>query len=381
MVVTVLYALAILSGGTITWRRAFVSLKARMLDMNVLMTIAVVGAAAIGEWQEGATVIFLFALGGWLESRSLARTRRSIPRPSRIRTRTHTGAPGRALRFTVPTGDVRVGETLVVRPGERVALDGVISVGSSAVDEAPITGESLPGRQDGRRPRLRGFAQHERPARGAGHRARRGLHARARRPARRGGAGRTARRPSSSSIASRAGTPRLSGLAVRRGRPPLAAPLLGQSWGGFESWVYRALVLLVVSCPCALVISTPVAIVSAITRASRDGVLVKGGAFLEIAPHRFGAIAFDKTGTLTLGQPGVVEIFADGARARLLRTRRVARGQLEPSGRPCGRAEAERVGAGAVRCDVRGAPGRGVGGLVDGRHIRLVSPSFAAEIR
>ncbi|MBA4370989.1 MAG: cadmium-transporting ATPase, partial [Coriobacteriaceae bacterium] len=148
---TVFYALAIVAGGTVTWRRAWVSLKARMLDMNVLMAIAVVGAAAIGEWAEGATVVFLFALGGTLESRSLARTRRSIRdlmdlTPPTVRLRR------RAAEVEVGPAEAAVGETMVVRPGERIALDGTVISGNSAVDESPVTGESVPvGKAEGDR--------------------------------------------------------------------------------------------------------------------------------------------------------------------------------------------------------------------------------------
>lgn len=376
---TAAYALAILAGGTITWRRAFVSLRARMLDMNVLMTIAVIGAAAIGEWQEGATVIFLFALGGWLESRSLARTRRSIrdllafePELARVR---RAGAD-----VLVPPAEVRIGETLVIRPGERVALDGVIMQGSSALDEAPITGESVPvDKTFGDRVfagslNTSGLVEVEVAALSADSTLARIIFLVEEAQA--------AKAPSQQLVErfSRWYTPAVVGLAVFIAVvPPVAGPLLGQSWGGFESWLYRALVLLVISCPCALVISTPVAIVSAITRASRDGILVKGGAFLETTA-KVRAIAFDKTGTLTLGKPEVVEVFAEDPRALLA----LAVSLESNSNHPLARAvvaHAERGGvAPAPVAEFEELPGRGVGGIVDGRHIRLVSPSFAAEI-
>ncbi len=374
-----LYALAIVAGGLITWRRAFVSLKARMLDMNVLMTIAVIGAAAIGQWQEGATVIFLFALGGWLESRSLERTRRSIrdllafePEQARVR---RAGA-----ETLVPPAEVMLGETLVVRPGERVALDGVIAKGVSALDEAPITGESVPvDKAEGDRVfagslNTSGLIEIEVAALAGDSTLSRIIFLVEEAQA--------AKAPAQQFVDrfSRLYTPIVVWLAVGIATlPPLAAWVLGASWGGFESWLYRALVLLVISCPCALVISTPVAIVSAITRASRDGVLVKGGAFLETAA-KVRTIAFDKTGTLTHGRPTVVEIAAENPRQLL----ELAASLEANSNHPLARAvvaHAEREGVAPLAVtEFEELPGRGVGGVIAGRHVRLVSPAFAAEI-
>ena len=376
---TVLYALAIFAGGLITWRRAFVSIRARMLDMNVLMTIAVIGAAAIGEWQEGATVIFLFALGGWLESRSLERTRRSIrdllafePEQARVR---------RAEREElVAPADVLVGETLIVRPGERVALDGIIASGASALDEAPITGESIPT-DKGAGDRVfagslntSGLLEVEVTSLSTDSTLTRIIYLVEEAQA--------AKAPAQQFVDrfSRLYTPIVVWLAVGIATlPPVAAWALGADWGGFESWLYRALVLLVISCPCALVISTPVAIVSAITRASRDGVLIKGGAFLEMAA-KVRAIAFDKTGTLTHGRPVVVELSAEEPRAFLALAASLEANSNHPLARAVV-AEAEREGVALQPVsEFEELPGRGVGGMVAGRRLRLVSPSFAAEI-
>ncbi len=376
---TVLYALAILAGGLITWRRAFVSIRARMLDMNVLMTIAVIGAAAIGEWQEGATVIFLFALGGWLESRSLERTRRSIrdllafePEQARVR---------RAEREElVAPADVQVGETLVVRPGERVALDGIIASGASALDEAPITGESIPADKSvGDRVfagslNTSGLLEVEVTALSTDSTLTRIIYLVEEAQA--------AKAPAQQFVDrfSRLYTPIVVWLAVGIATlPPVAAWVIGADWGGFESWLYRALVLLVISCPCALVISTPVAIVSAITRASRDGVLIKGGAFLEVAA-KVRAIAFDKTGTLTHGRPVVVELSAEEPREFLALAASLEANSNHPLARAVV-AEAEREGVALQPVsEFEELPGRGVGGMLAGRRLRLVSPSFAAEI-
>ncbi|HSQ21344.1 MAG TPA: heavy metal translocating P-type ATPase, partial [Coriobacteriia bacterium] len=302
------YGAAILAGGTLVWRRAAASLMARTLDMNVLMTIAVSGAAALGEWGEGATVVFLFALGGLLEARSLARTRRSIrdlmalaPEQARIR---RGGA-----EIMVPPAEVVPGETMLVRPGERVPLDGVIVSGASAFDESPVTGESVPRDRAGGDPVFAGSLNttglvEVRVTASAGETVlARIVHLVEVAQASRAPVQRFVDR------FSRVYTPVVIAVAALLA---FGVPALGQAsglWPGFESWqewVYRALVLLVVSCPCALVVSTPVAIVSAIARASRNGVLVKGGAFLERAAS-VRAVLFDKTGTLTEGRPVLAE--------------------------------------------------------------------------
>lgn len=298
----VAYLLAIFSGGRIIWRRAATSLMARTIDSNVLMTVAVAGAAAIGKWGEGATVIFLFVLGGWLEARLLARTRASVCELSDI-------APTRARvrregdETDVPPTDVGIGEQVVVRPGERVPLDGEIIDGRSALDESPISGESVPvDRSVGDRVfagalnmsgtvLIRTTAASSDTALARIARFLEVAHA-SRAPV-----GRSVDRLSRmyTSVV-------LAGAMLIAVGAPIAGELTGL-WPGVEAWrdwVYRSLVLLVVSCPCTFVVSTPVAVVSAITRAARDGILVKDGAFFELA-GKVRAIVFDKTGTLTSG--------------------------------------------------------------------------------
>jgi Cd2+/Zn2+-exporting ATPase len=266
------------------------SFKARVLDMNVLMTVAVVGAALLGEWGEGATVYFLFALGGLLESRSLDRTRRSIrdlmslaPPTARIK---RDGLVTETL-----AAEVTLGETFVVRPGERIALDGVVTTGQAlwtGCHHRRIPAEDT-GTGSSRAPSTRVACSVEATvaidstlARILSSRKRR-LRVHRHRPSSSGSHGGT--RPQSSLAAAVALLP-----VCARGR---AGSLLGRM-------VRRGLVLLVVSCPCALVISTPVAIVSGITRASRDGVLVSGRVSRTAAT--VDAVAFDKTGTLTRGR-------------------------------------------------------------------------------
>ncbi len=372
------YGLAIITGGTLTWRRAAASLVARTLDMNLLMTIAVTGAAAMGEWSEAATVIFLFALGGLLESRSLTRTRRSIAElmdlaPPRARVR-RDGA-----EEEVEPAQVAVGETVVIRPGERVPLDGVIVEGASAFDESPITGESVPADRSVGDTVYAGTLNTSglvtiRTTAGARDTAlARIVHLVEVAQASRAPVQRFVDR------FSRVYTPVVIVGALALG---VGAPVLGEltgSWAGFEAWrdgMYRALVLLVVSCPCALVVSTPVAIVSGITRATRDGILIKGGAFLELA-GKVQAVVFDKTGTLTEGRPEVVETVPLGAAspARVLGLAAALEGH---SNHPLAAAVVAAAPQGAVMsvAELAEGPGRGMSALVLGE-IRVAVGSLA----
>ena len=389
---TWLYALAIVIGGTMTWRRAALSLKARVLDMNVLMSVAVIGAAAIGEWSEGATVIFLFALGQYLEARAVGRTRSSI-RALMDSAPEQASVKRGGVESRVPSAEVVVGDTIVVRPGERVPLDGEIVSGSSAFDESAITGESVPA------DRSAGDTVW------AGTLSTWGLvEVRVTSPASDSAltrivhlveAAQATRAPVQRFVDrfSRIYTPIVVAAAAMIAFGVPALSYAGAPWPGFEAWdewVYRALVLLVVSCPCALVIATPVAVVSAITRATRDGVLVKGGAFLELAA-KVRAIAIDKTGTLTLGKPEVGEVVPiEAASAEELLAYGVALGSHSnhPVSRALARAGARTEGVVATAAtgagvdatadadapsvtDVIEHPGRGVEATIDGRRLVL----------
>ncbi len=379
---TAAYALAIIAGGTLTWRRALISLRARMLDMNVLMSIAVLGAAAIGQWQEGATVIFLFALGGWLEARALTRTRRSIrdlmdltPPQARVR------RDGQEL--LLPPEDVLIGDVLVVRPGERVALDGTILTGTSAFDEAAITGESIPvdrsagGHVFAGSLNTSGLVEVEVTAVAGSSTLARIIYLVEEAQA--------AKAPAQQMVDrfSRWYTPVVVMFAVLVAvGPPVAGAVMGWDVGTFSTWLYRALVLLVISCPCALVVSTPVAVVSAITRATKDGLLVKGGAYLELAA-KVRAVAFDKTGTLTRGKPAVVDVVGLRGldRAHVLGT---AATLEQHSNHPLAQAAVasarEEGFLPAHAAEFEELPGRGVTALLGERRIALGSPSFAREL-
>ncbi len=377
------YGVAIVFGGLLVWRRALVSLQARMLDMNVLMSVAVAGAVVLGEWGEAATVFFLFALGGLLESRSLARTRSSIRDLMDLAPQLARVSRGGVLE-EVPVAAVRLGETLVVRPGERVPLDGAVLSGSSAIDESPITGESVPAEKSaGDRVfagtlNTTGLLEVEVGALAADSTLARIVYLVEEAQA--------SRAPSQTFVDrfSRIYTPVVIVLAaVIAVVPPLLAALLGVDWGATSEWVQRALVMLVISCPCALVISTPVSIVSGITRASRDGVLVKGGAFLEAAAT-VDAVAFDKTGTLTIGRPEVAAVVGLAVdEAEVLSVAGVLEGH---SNHPIARAVARAAGANgreaprATPAQVEGyeeRPGVGVAGVIGGVRWELCSPACA----
>ena len=376
------YGAAIVTGGWLVLRRAIVSVRSRVLDMNVLMTAAVLGAAGIGEWAEGAAVVFLFSVGGMLESRSLARTRRSIRDLMDL-----TPPVARVVRdgreSELPAAGVAVGALIAVRPGERVPLDGVVVEGHSAVDESPITGESVPADKAAGDTvfagslNTSGLLRVRTTAAAADSTLARIIFLVEEAQA--------ARAPSQQLVErfSRYYTPAVIALAVVIATvPPALAVLLGADWGGFSEWFYRALVMLVVSCPCALVISTPVSIVSAITRATRDGVLVKGGAHLEMAA-RIAAVAFDKTGTLTCGTPEVADVVALNATdaAHVLEIAALLEAHSNhPIARAVVRAAGEAAaGSAAHLTSYENVPGRGVRGVVDSIPSAVGSPAFIAS--
>lgn len=296
-----LFALAILAGGYMIVRGAWQSLRVFTLDMNVLMTVAVIGAILLGEWAEGATVVFLFAVGNALQAHTIGRTRRSIrnlmdmsPKEAVVKRAGQT--------FTLPVEQLVVGDIILVRPGDRIPMDGVVVAGRSSVNQAPITGESLPvakypgGTVYAGTLNERGSLEVRVTKLAADTTLARIIHMVEEAQAQKAPAQHFV------DVFARYYTPVviLAALGIAA-LPPL---LLGLE---FAEWFYRALILLVIACPCALVISTPVAIVSAIGNAARNGVLIKGGAQLE-ALAKVRAVALDKTGTVTIGRPAVTDV-------------------------------------------------------------------------
>jgi Cd2+/Zn2+-exporting ATPase len=301
-----LYVAAALAGGAYPARRAVAALRLTSVDINVLMVVAVTGALAIGERLEAASVVFLFAVAQWLEVRTLERARQAIralldlsPRVALVR---RDGADER-----VPVERVVVGDVILVKPGEKVALDGTVVSGQGEVNEAPLTGESLPVAKSS------GDAVYAGTINGHGaldlRVTRVGRDTRLARIIHLVEEAQTRRAPVQSFVDrfARIYTPSIVGLAaVVAMVPPLVAG------GDAREWLYRALTLLVIACPCALVISTPVSFVAALSAAARNGVLVKGGAFLERLAGA-GVVAFDKTGTLTTGRLAIDAVIAAGA--------------------------------------------------------------------
>ena len=292
------YAAAIASGGFYSVRRALHAARSLALDINVLMLVAVAGAMVLGEWSEGAAVVFLFALAQLLEARAMERARGAIralmdltPAEALVR-----GGGAVAEFRRVPVDEIAIGDVVIVKPGEKIPLDGVVAHGESHVNQAPVTGESLPvekragdevfaGTINGRGA-LDVTVTRRRADSTLAHIIQMVERAQAQRA------------PSQTFVErfARIYTPAVLILAVAIAILP---PVLGGA--GWGVWIYRALVLLVISCPCALVISTPVSVVSALAAAARKGVLIKGGAHLErLADVR--CVAFDKTGTLTKGE-------------------------------------------------------------------------------
>jgi Cd2+/Zn2+-exporting ATPase len=368
---------SILCGGLGTYRKGWIALRHGNLNMNALMSIAVTGAAAIGQWPEAAMVMFLFALAERIEQASLERARRAIgdllrSAPAIALVRDDDGGWCEREAALVPIGAI-----VLVRPGERLALDGVVTAGTSAVNQAAITGESLPVDKSTGDAVYAGTLNHagaiECRVTAAANDSTLAhiIHAVER--------AQGARSPTQSFVDrfARVYTPVVFVLALAVAVVP---PLLAD--GLWLEWIYRALVLLVIACPCALVISTPVTIVSALAASARHGVLVKGGTFLEGA-RRLAWIVFDKTGTITHGRP-VQTDFAVSGDADPARVRAVAAALAARSDHPVARAISDRAGQDGV-----GAPtvesfaavdSLGIEGRIDGVLYRLGSRRLADRL-
>lgn len=279
--------------------------SARALSIDFLMTVAVVGAVAIGEYVEAATVVFLFALGEALEGYTMDHARNAIRRLLDLTPREAVRLRGH-LEERVAAGDLTPGDVILVGPGDSLPVDGTIESGESAIDEAMVTGESVPVFKNRGDQVFAGTVNGSRPLRVRVARA--ADDSTVARIVRMVEDAQSRRAPSQRLIErfARYYTPAIVILALLTATVPPAFGL-----GSFRDWLYRSLVLLVISCPCAFVISTPVAVVSAIARAARRGVIVKGGAFLEEL-GRVRVLAVDKTGTLTGGRPSVVTVLPLG---------------------------------------------------------------------
>lgn len=309
---TALYIAAMIISGFKPVKSAYYAIRSRSLDMNVLMSAAAIGAAFLGEWLEGATVVWLFSLCLNLQNRAIEKTRNSIRGLMELTPPEAWVKVGDDI-VKKPVEQVAVNDLIVVKPGDRIPLDGEVQEGESSVNQAAITGESIPvDKAEGSFVYAGSINEHgsltvqvtklaeDTTISKIIHMVEEAQEKKA---------------PSEAFIDkfARIYTPIVFILALLvMVVPPLVT---SATW---EEWIYKGLMLLVIACPCALVISTPVAIVTALGNAAKNGVLIKGGTYLEKAGS-IDAIAFDKTGTLTIGKPQVTDVMAfDSSEEKML---------------------------------------------------------------
>ncbi|MGV1955395.1 heavy metal translocating P-type ATPase [Agrobacterium sp. 22-214-1] len=346
-----------------------------VFTIEMLMTIAAIGAIIIGEAEEAAIVVLLFSVGELLEGFAAARARSGIKALGSLLPKTALVEENGALR-QVAADQVRIGQVVVARPGDRIAADGVVMEGQSSVDESPMTGESIPVAKEKGARVFAGSINHDGSLRI-----------------------RVDRAPEDNTIAriitlveeaqdARAPTERFIQSFSRYYMPLIVAisvltiivpPLVGL--GDWDTWIYRGLALLLIGCPCALVISVPAAIASSLSAAARHGMLVKGGAVIEMLA-RTETVAFDKTGTLTLGEPVVTDVVAlDGNEAELIAQAATIEHE---SSHPLARAivnHAEKLGVKPLPgSNIKAISGRGMQGNVGGKDLFIGAPRFATEV-
>ncbi|WP_416466284.1 heavy metal translocating P-type ATPase [Pseudomonas sp. LFS044] len=376
-VVAALALAAILGCGLGTYKKGWIALKNRNLNINALMSIAVTGAVLIGQWPEAAMVMVLFTIAELIEARSLDRARNAIGGLMQLTPDMATVQQADGQWREVEVRQVALGAQVRVRPGERIGLDGEVTSGQSSVDQAPITGESLPVEKAAGDKLFAGTinqagALEYRVTAAAGHST-------LARIIKAVEEAQGARAPTQRFVDtfSRIYTPVVFALALAVAIiPPL---FLAGAW--FD-WVYRALVLLVVACPCALVISTPVTIVSGLAAAARKGILIKGGVYLE-GGRKLDFLALDKTGTLTHGKPvqtdaKVLDPLFEG------RAQALAASLADRSDHPVSAAIAQFGKAqGLALSEVSGfaaLAGRGVRGDIDGHTYHLGNHRLVEEL-
>ncbi len=374
---TLLLALvAIMTGGLETYKKGWIALRNRNLNMNALMSIAVTGALCIGQWPEAAMVMFLFALAELIEVKSLDRARNAIRGLMAMTPESATVQLANGTWSEVPAKDVALGGIVRVRPGERIALDGVVVEGNSTVDQAPITGESLPVDKSPGEPVFAGTInqagsfQFRVTAVATNSTLTRIIHAVE--------AAQGSRAPTQRFVDqfARVYTPAVFAVALAVAViPPLAFD------GIWLEWVYKALVLLVIACPCALVISTPVTIVSGLAAAARHGILIKGGAYLEEG-RKLAWLALDKTGTITHGKPVQTDCDLLNA-ANTEQVRSLAASLASRSDHPVSHAIAIAAEADGIMLqgvtEFYALAGRGVTGRIGDREYFLGNPRLMTE--
>lgn len=375
--VVVLALVAVFTGGLSTYKKGWIALKNRNLNMNALMSIAVTGAMLIGHWPEAAMVMVLFALAEVIEAKSLDRARNAIRGLLDLTPEQATVQQADGTWREVGAKQITIGARVRVKPGERIALDGEVLEGRSAVNQAPITGESLPVEKS---PGDSVFAgtinesgsfEYRVTALANNSTLARIIHAVE--------AAQGSRAPTQRFVDqfARWYTPVVFGVAIAVALlPPL---FMGAAW---LDWIYRALVLLVVACPCALVISTPVSIVSGLAAAARHGILIKGGVYLEEG-RKLRWLALDKTGTITHGKPAQTD-FVTWGNALASDSRSIAASLAARSGHPVSKAVAQAAQTDGVAlldvAEFNALPGRGVQGQINGATYHLGNHRMLEEL-
>ncbi|KVN76482.1 heavy metal translocating P-type ATPase [Burkholderia ubonensis] len=370
---------AVLACGITTYKKGWIALRNGNLNINALMSIAVTGAMAIGQWPEAAMVMVLFTIAELIEAKSLDRARNAIQGLMRLAPDTATVRDADGSWRTVEAAQVALGAIVRVKPGERIGLDGEVVGGRSTVNQAPITGESLPVEKAAGDTVFAGTInesgsfEYRVTAVASNTTLARIIHAVEE--------AQGAKAPTQRFVDqfARVYTPIVFAIALLVAvAPPLVA---GGAW---HEWIYRALVLLVIACPCALVISTPVTIVSGLAAAARRGILVKGGVYLEEG-RKLGWLALDKTGTITHGKPVQTDFVlraadVDAARVRHLAASLAARSDHPVSQAIAAAARAEGAAPFADVQDFEALVGRGVRGVIDGARYWLGNHRLVEEL-
>jgi Cd2+/Zn2+-exporting ATPase len=372
-----LAVLAVITGGLGTYKKGWVAIRNGNLNINALMSIAVTGALVLGQWPEAAMVMVLFSLAELIEAKSLDRARNAVQKLMQLAPERATVRRPDGTWQDVDAKSVSINSIVRLKPGERIGLDGVVSAGHSTVNQAPITGESLPV---DKAPGDAVFAgtinesgsiEYRVTALASDTTLARIIHAVSE--------AQGSKAPTQRFVDqfARIYTPVVFGLAMLVAvLPPL---LLGGVW---HDWIYKALVLLVIACPCALVISTPVTIVSGLTAAARKGILIKGGSYLERG-RKLTWLALDKTGTITHGMPAQTD-FEALADTDINRCRQLAASLAGRSDHPVSQALARAANADNIAHllvdEFEALPGRGVQGTIDGRPYALGNHRLAEEL-